>query len=399
MTRRRKTLIILFALIIAALILLALACWTGALSALSNRSTPAMSTNAEARPPAATGTLPPNPLNPVPTFTEGDPSAAPYPCIYTPSVNALREDLSAEQWRHWIELLSGAKPVEINGDTYTIQTRYTESLFNGDPDARAFEFVHDQLLLWGYQDEETLFVEDYLPFDYETETPWKNLIAVIPGTDPNLTQQEILLTAHLDSITAAAPEGDAPGADDNATGVATLLEAARILKSQSFKRTIKIIFFSGEERGLHGSRAYTAAHSDEMENVVGAINLDMFGYDADNDRCFELHVGTLPASDQLGACLTDTIQAYDLNLTYDYLTKNAIGASDHSSFWRVDVGAVLVLENFMTQDANSGCGQIDRNPNYHTEGDLASEINLSTAFDIAQAAILTTAAIAEPEGH
>jgi hypothetical protein len=65
----------------------------------------------------------------------------------------------------------------------------------------------------------------------------------------------------------------------------------------------------------------------------------------------------------------------------------------------VDVGAVLVLENFMAQDASPGCGEIDRNPNYHTEGDLASEINLTTAFDIAQAAILTAAAIAGPAGQ
>ncbi len=263
MTRRRKTLIILFALVIAALILLALARWRGALPALSKRSTPAVNLSAETPLPAATGTLPPNPQNPVPPFAEDDPSNAPYTCVYTPAVDALRADLSAEQWLPWIELLSGAKPVELNGESYTIQTRYTESLFNGDPAARAFEFVHDQLLLWGYLSQETLFVEDYLPFDDETETPWKNLIAVIPGTDPQLAQQEILLTAHLDSLTAAA----------------------------------------------------------------------------------------------------------------------------------------LVLENFMTQDASSGCGEIDRNPNYHTEGDLASEINPSTAFDIAQAAILTTAAIAEPEGH
>ena len=395
MTRRRKTLITLILLVLvgAALVLLALTRWTNLLPVLFARSTPAMSTATETAQPIATDDLP-----------AADPTVLPstdtsYTCAYIPSVDALRTDLSAAQWLNWIELLSGAKPVEINGDTYTIKTRYTESLFNGDPDARAFEFVHDQLALWGYQDEVTLFVEEYMPFDYDTGTPWKNLIAVIPGTDPSLAYQEILLTAHLDSITAAVPEGDAPGADDNATGVATLLEAARILKDQPFQRTIKIIFFSGEERGLHGSRAYTATHPDEMENVVGAINLDMFGYDADNDRCFELHVGVLPESDLLGSCLTDTIQAYGLDLTYDYLTEDAIGASDHSSFWNVDVGAVLVLENFMTQDANLGCGEIDRNPNYHTEGDLASEINLTTAFDIAQAAILTTAAIAGPAGQ
>ncbi len=174
------------------------------------------------------------------------------------------------------------------------------------------------------------------------------------------------------------------------------MEAARIFKDQPFKRTIKIIFFSGEERGLHGSLAYTAMHADEMADIVGVLNLDMFGYDADNDRCFELHVGGLKESNLLGVCVTDIIDGYDLNLSYDYLTQSALSASDHSSFWRADVGAVLVLENFVTQDEHLGCGELDKNPNYHTSGDLVSEINVETAFDIAQAALLTIATIAEP---
>lgn len=394
MTNRRKTLIILLVLVVLSLIGIFIAGRMGVLAALLKPRT----ADIASQPTIVTYDQPTGITGATSSATGSAASNAAYICSYNPAVAALQADLSAGQWFNWIELLSGEKPVEINGDSYTITTRYTESLFNGDPDARAFEFVHDQLALWGYEDQSTLFVEDYLPFGYETETPWKNLIAVIPGTDPDLAQQEILLTAHLDSITAAVPEGAAPGADDNATGVATLLEAARVLKDQSFKRTIKFVFFSGEERGLHGSRAYAAAHAAELADIVGVINLDMFGYDADNDRCFELHVGTLPASDQLGGCLTDTIKAYDLALSYDYLTQDAIGASDHSSFWNVDVGAVLVLENFITQDAKLGCGELDRNPNYHTEGDLPSEINLDTAFDIAQAAILTTAAIAEPNG-
>ncbi len=325
-----------------------------------------------------------------------DPPQIDYACAFNPDVKDLQAEFDSESWLNWIELLSGAKPVEMNGETYTIKTRYTESLFNGDPDARAFEFVHDQLVLWGYEDQVTLFAETYMPIDYETETPWQNLVAVIPGTDPDLAGQEILLTAHLDSINSVVPDGTAPGADDNATGIATLMEAARIFKDQPFKRTIKIIFFSGEERGLHGSLAYTAMHADEMADIVGVLNLDMFGYDADNDRCFELHVGGLKESNLLGVCVTDIIDGYDLNLSYDYLTQSALSASDHSSFWRADVGAVLVLENFVTQDEHLGCGELDKNPNYHTSGDLVSEINVETAFDIAQAALLTIATIAEP---
>ena len=397
MTRHWKFLTILVVLVVLSLIGIFAASRMGL---IANPFAPRTEANpgTAAQPTIITYNQPLETADETPSETVDSLANTSYTCAYNPTVEALQADLTAEQWFNWIELLSGQEPVAINGETYTITSRYTESLFNGDPDARAFEFVHGQLTHWGYEDQSTLFIEEYLPFDYETETPWKNLIAVIPGSDPDLAEQEILLTAHLDSITATAPEGVAPGADDNATGVATLLEAARILKDHSFRRTIKIVFFSGEERGLHGSRAYAATHATGLVNIVGVINLDMFGYDADNDRCFELHVGTLPASDQLGTCLTDTIETYDLALSYDYLRQTAIRASDHSSFWNVDVGAVLVLENFITQDERLGCGEMDRNPNYHTAGDLPSEINLDTAFDIAQAAILTTATIAAPLG-
>jgi len=393
MTSRRKILFIIAGLALLGLILVGLVSQTNLLTMLLGQGTsePTISSGTDLTEATQTSvsegtSTPAVAINPTQTDTV---------CTFNPAVATLQSQFDSASWLNWIELLSGAKPVEINGETYTIKTRYTESLFNGDPDARAFEFVHDQLVLWGYEDQVSLFVEEYIPV-YETETPWQNLVVVIPGTDPTLAEEQILLTAHLDSITGLVPEGTAPGADDNATGVATLLEAARVFRDQPFKRTIKIIFFSGEERGLHGSQAYIAMHADEMDQIVGVINLDMFGYDADNDRCFELHVGGLAESNMLGSCLTDLIDAYDLNLSYDYLTQDALSASDHSPFWRADVGAILVLENFITHNIPLGCGEIDRNPNYHTSGDLATEINVDTAFDIAQAALLTVATIAEP---
>ncbi|QRN82690.1 Zn-dependent exopeptidase M28 [Chloroflexota bacterium] len=396
MKSRKKILFIIAGLALLVLLLVLVLSQTDFLSNLLGQTTAGTSQEDSSGTVLVDTTTPPVTECTPTTAIVIDPPQIDYACAFNPDVEALQAEFDSESWLNWIKLLSGAKPVEMNGETYTIKTRYTESLFNGDPDARAFEFVHDQLVLWGYEDQVTLFAETYMPIDYETETPWQNLVAVIPGTDPDLAGQEILLTAHLDSINSVVPDGTAPGADDNATGIATLMEAARIFKDQPFKRTIKIIFFSGEERGLHGSLAYTAMHADEMADIVGVLNLDMFGYDADNDRCFELHVGGLKESKLLGNCVTDLIDAYDLNLSYDYLVQSALSASDHSSFWRADVGAILVLENFLTQDEKLGCGELDKNPNYHTSGDLVSEINVDTAFDIAQAALLTIATIAEP---
>lgn len=207
------------------------------------------------------------------------------------------------------------------------------------------------------------------------------------------------MTAHLDSISQGDPEERAPGADDNGSGVATLLEAARVFKGLSFKRTIKIIFFTGEETGLHGSRAYVLDYAREMDDIIGVFNLDMFGYDGDNDRCFEIHAGWMQDSNIVAGCLADTIEIYEPELKFDYLVDKARGSSDHTSFWAEGVGAIEILENFDTHDYASGCGESDINPNYHTEGDLVGAMNIDTGHAIARAAIAAAARLAELTGE
>jgi Zn-dependent M28 family amino/carboxypeptidase len=80
----------------------------------------------------------------------------------------------------------------------------------------------------------------------------------------------VLLTAHFDSWDAAQ------GANDNGGEVATVLEAARILKSLKIQpqHTIRFIFFSGEEQSDLGSRAYVAQHKQELDQIIAAFNTD-----------------------------------------------------------------------------------------------------------------------------
>lgn len=329
----------------------------------------------------------------IPQFTRPEPGSV---CGINPMVETMLLELEQDQWVHWIALLSGEKPVRMNGETYTIQTRFTESMFSGDPNARAYDFVIGQLRRLGYDDGFNLIEHEYTPFTGSPSDKWKNIIVLIPGSDPELAQEQILMTAHLDSISKKDPQVRAPGADDNGSGVATLLEAASLFKGIEFKRTIKIVFFTGEETGLHGSRAYINRYRQELENVVGVFNLDMFGYDANNDRCFEMHVGWLKSSNVIGGCLADTIEAYDLDLNFEYLIREARGASDHVPFWNEGIGALEVLENFDTHQFIGGCGELDINPNYHTENDLLSAMNTDTGHAIAKAAIAAVARLAEP---
>ncbi len=109
-----------------------------------------------------------------------------------------------------------------------------------------------------------------------------NVVAMLPGSDPLLSKEWIVLSAHYDHIgtVEAAPGADriCNGADDNASGVAAVLEVARRLAAgPSPKRSVLVLFFSGEEAGLLGSGYYSFHPLVPPGEVVANINLDMVG--------------------------------------------------------------------------------------------------------------------------
>ena len=113
-----------------------------------------------------------------------------------------------------------------------------------------------------------------------------NLIGVLPGTKPEWRDQAVLVTAHYDHLGFGWPDahaGDAgklhPGADDNASGVAVLLELARAMASgEKPQRSIVFALFSGEEAGRLGSKAYAARPPRyPLAETIGVINLDTVG--------------------------------------------------------------------------------------------------------------------------
>jgi len=108
-----------------------------------------------------------------------------------------------------------------------------------------------------------------------------NLIARLPGTDPKLAAQSVILSAHIDHIGIGAPiNGDAiyNGAMDNASGCAVLLDVAASLKKSGVKlhRSLIFAFVTGEEKGLQGSRFFAAHPTVDKNSIVADINIDMF---------------------------------------------------------------------------------------------------------------------------
>ncbi len=309
----------------------------------------------------------------------------------TEAVDYFLSDTSEERYAAWIRKLSGDEPVTVGGQEYTITTRYSYAMFGGQDNARASDYLLEQLSQW--VPAEQIAYEPYEYRDSVSKYTWYNIIVTFPGTvDPD---EQILYTAHYDScvaLTDVNPLELAPGANDNGTGVAALLEAMPTFAKTVFDKTVKVIFFSGEENFMQGSKAYVEAH--KSDNIIGVINMDMFGNDPEDARCFEIHVGSLPESDPLGRAFAAAIADYNIPLTYDYFPYSAYELGDHTPFWNAGIPAMTAMENFTEDATDGGCGPRPYPKNWHAPTDFIVDVNIPYAFDIARAGTITVLRLA-----
>jgi Zn-dependent M28 family amino/carboxypeptidase len=106
-------------------------------------------------------------------------------------------------------------------------------------------------------------------------TTWRNVTGTIKGN--KRPQEVVMLITHIDSISHGPPEL-APGADDNAGGVAVLLETARLIRGMPLDRTVSFGVFTNEEKGAAGSKAYARQMKDNLMGLKAVVNLDILGY-------------------------------------------------------------------------------------------------------------------------
>lgn len=152
------------------------------------------------------------------------------------------------------------------------------------------------------------------------EAPAANVVGILDGSDPKLKTEVIVIGAHYDHLgrggqgSLAAREGDIHhGADDNASGVAGLLELARTFAKdrKSIRRTIVFIAFGGEEEGLLGSSYYVRNPVMPLAQTVAMINLDMIGRMKGN----KLYVGGVGTSSEWKKWIERANDALHLNVT------------------------------------------------------------------------------------
>lgn len=180
------------------------------------------------------------------------------------------------------------------------------------------------------------------PFTYVANT-YYNVVATQPGTDnPN---QTVVIGAHYDSV-------NCPGADDNATGTAMVMELARVLSQHRSSKRLRFVAFDREEQGLRGSAAYVASHG--ADNTVMAVTADMIGHDS---GAYGMDLYSKASSSAVTNGVATAIATYGNGLN-SFLNFGNFNFSDHWSFENNGIPAVVIIERCYT------C-----NTNYHTVND------------------------------
>jgi hypothetical protein len=197
----------------------------------------------------------------------------------------------------------------------------------------------------------------------------RNVIAERPGSGAT-PRGVVLVTAHLDSVNHDAGGGPvvpAPGADDNATGSAGVLQIARSLRNHSASENLRFILFGGEEQGLFGSRQYVSALSPtERGEIRAVVNMDMIGCLNQEPRSVLIE-GSAVSQDVLDSL----VEAAATYTTLVVETSLQPFASDHVSFIDADIPAVLTIE-----------GADQANAHDHTPHDVIANINYDIALEI-----------------
>ena len=189
-----------------------------------------------------------------------------------------------------------------------------------------------------------------------------NVVALLPGTDPALRGQAIVIGAHIDHLgrsTAGALDPDAKdairnGADDNASGTAAVLELARLMSARPLRRPVVFVNFSGEELGLLGSSYFVANSPVPVDSIVAMLNFDMVG----RMRGDSLIVYGAATARELPAIIDSANAGVGLRVR---AFGDGFGPSDHSSFFAKNVPVLHFFSNL--------------HGDYHRSTDDADKVN------------------------
>ena len=213
----------------------------------------------------------------------------------------------------------------------------------------------------------------------------QNVAGVLRGSDPQLSAQAVVVGAHYDHLGLGrhdALDPDAagqvhPGADDNASGTAAVLELARLLAARRSElgRSVVFLTFSGEELGLLGSAYYTAHPLWPLDETVAMLNLDMVGRVRDS-KLFVGGIGTSPGFPHI-------LEGANTTSLHLESSRSGYGSSDHTSFYVKDIPVLFFFSGLHSD--------------YHRATDTPDKINASEEARVTDLAERTLLALASGE--
>jgi hypothetical protein len=283
----------------------------------------------------------------------------------SPVVQQILDSVNLDSLSYFVGELSGEIPTIVDGTLQTISSRHKDHLGNH----LAETYLKQKMQSYGLP----TTIQSCLPYS----TTAKNVLATQVGTQfPN---KKYIICAHYDDFTF---DIIAPGADDNASGTAAVIESARIFSQHSFPFTTVYALWDEEEQGIIGSSYYATQATNVGDSILGVINMDMIAYDSNDDGICNVHNRDVGSSTQLYNKMLEVNTQYEINLnmvSYD----PGYTFSDHASFWEKGFGAILLIE-----DEN------DFNKYYHSVNDLLQYFNKSYFVKSVKLALATLASLA-----
>ena len=216
----------------------------------------------------------------------------------------------------------------------------------------------------------------------------RNVIARLPGRDPRLSAENVVFTAHLDHLGIGAPHGGDSiynGAQDNALGVATMLEAARLLFASPEKprRSMLFIALTAEEKGLLGAFHFAEHPTVPRESLVANVNMDMPLLLTDTSDVIPIGI----EHSTLDAVAQAAVAEAGLTLTPDPQPDEVVFVrSDQYAFVRAGVPAIYLIGGIKPLDGADGLKRFEEflSHRYHLPSDdLAHPIDWSAAARLA----------------
>jgi len=292
---------------------------------------------------------------------------------YNPSIEEIVDLVSLDSLVKHVRILSGEDSVSLGDSTFLITSRISNvSSHESEGHRVAAKYLVRTL-------------EQYLPEVSEQTFIWRDIDTIrnIIGIQEGFVNPEdkIIISGHYDSYASGE---DAPGADDNASGTATVLEAARILSNYQFDRTILYILWDWEEEGAVGS-GYFCTDYEDIANIDVILNFDMIAYDVLDTGLVEIFDNGDSLEYNFSSIVENVISLYDLNLT-PIFNEGGSGL-DSDPFL-----AYEICPSMSITEAFFGLWEY-HNPYYHSEDDKIEHFNLNYYERVAKLAIASSAEI------